>query len=229
MKLLSSLRCPVCDGVPEAGFDETGGLCRSCWARFFSGEPQPPAGNCRLCRQILLGELELCADCARRNWSFQTLDGLVPYQSAAGELLRAYKGRGRTALASWWARLAASLVDLEAPLVPVPFHPQHYRERGWDPVGSWARALSRQTKLPVLNVLRRRPTASQKSLGRAQRIENAFKSFVLRYGSHRRLAGLPLIWLLDDVVTTGSTVEACAKELLAAGVLEVRVLCLCLH
>ena len=229
MSLFGFPVCPLCDSALETGFGVEGDLCRTCFAQVFRGEPPAPAGLCRLCGQILLGELDLCADCCRQPWSFSRLEGLVPYRSPAGELLRAYKGRNRAGLARCWSRLAVPRLVPSAPLVPVPCHPGHLRERGWDPVSRWARLLSREAGVPLWNVLARRRTASQKLLGRVQRAENASRSYRLRREDDPRLKGLDLVWLLDDVVTTGSTVEACARELRRGGVAEVRVLALCLH
>ncbi len=113
--------------------------------------------------------------------------------------------------------------------MPVPCHPQHFLERGWDPVARWAEFLAKEAQVPVWNLLTRRRTASQKSLGRAERTDNALRSYSLRREAPKKLKGQNLVWLLDDVVTTGSTVEACARELLRGGVAEVRVLTLCLH
>ncbi len=229
MSLFGFPVCPLCDVALETGFGVDGDLCRTCWAQVFRGEPDAPAGLCALCGHTLLGEVDLCADCCRQPWSFARLDGLVPYRSPAGELLRAYKGRNRSGLARCWSRLSVPRLAPAAPLVPVPCHPQHFLERGWDPVARWAHFLSRDAQVPVWNLLIRRRTVSQKLLGRAERSENATRSYCLRRDAPNKLKGQKLVWLLDDVVTTGSTVEACAKELLRGGVAEVRVLALCLH
>ncbi len=228
MNPLAVFQCPVCRAVPPEGDPAGTGLCRLCLARIFPGEAPDPAGACRLCRQTLLGEQEYCVDCARQNWSFTSLVGIVPYRTASGELLRAFKGQTRPELALFWARLAHARLDAPGPLVPVPPHPRHLRERGWDPVDSLCRELSRLSGNPVWRTLRRRPTASQKSLGREDRKTNAKASYTLA-GKAKALHGLPLVWLVDDVVTTGSTVEACARLLREAGVGEVRVVCFCLH
>ena len=81
--------------------------------------------------------------------------------------------------------------------------------------------------MPVCKVLVRRRSASQKTLDRTGRFENAQKAYRLVPFARLRLA--PVVWLVDDVVTTGATVEVCAKLLLDAGAREVRVFCLGLH
>ena len=93
----------------------------------------------------------------------------------------------------------------------------------------FVRRLGERCGLPVWPLLVRRPSATQKSLGRQERLVNAKSSYALAPGARSRLAGVPAVWLVDDVVTTGATVEACSRLLLGAGVGEVRVFCLGLH
>jgi predicted amidophosphoribosyltransferase len=96
-------------------------------------------------------------------------------------------------------------------------------------VDSFVRRLGQRCGLPVWPLLVRRTSASQKSLDREHRLVNARSSYALASGAARRLAGVPAVWLVDDVVTTGATVEACSRLLLEAGAGEVRVFCLGLH
>lgn len=180
-----------------------------------------------MCGQVCLAEADLCVDCGAHPWSFPRVEGLFAYHEAPGELLRNYKGRGARPLGALWAAAAASRLEPRGPLVPVPPLRRHLWSRGWDPVATFARQVGRQARLPVWAVLRRRPSAAQKSLDRGGRWTNAAQAYALRGG--RRLKGTPVVWLVDDVVTTGATVEACCRLLRDAGVVEVRVLCLGLH
>jgi predicted amidophosphoribosyltransferase len=93
----------------------------------------------------------------------------------------------------------------------------------------FVRQMARRGGLPVWPLLVRRKSASQKSLGREHRLANARGSYGLIPGARRRLSGVDLVWLVDDVVTTGATVEACSQLLRQAGAGEVRVFCLGLH
>jgi predicted amidophosphoribosyltransferase len=107
-----------------------------------------------------------------------------------------------------------------AGLVAVPSHPWSDLKRGFSPATEIARRLSRALEIPRLgNVLTRRwfPFGSAKRLARRGRISLAEKAFRVRHGT------LPdRILLVDDVMTTGATVEACAAALKSAGVTEVR-------
>lgn len=218
-------RCLSC-GLPSP----SGTLCRSCQARF---QPVAPSdlgwGRCPVCGQVRLAEADRCVDCSAQDWSFPEVDGLFGYQEPGGELLRLYKFGGQSALAGAWARQAAARLVPGGPLVPVPPLRRHLWRRGWDPVETFIRALARESGQPVWRVLVRRRSASQKTLDRGGRQENARLSYRLVRRQTPRLSGTPLVWLVDDVVTTGATIEACSRLLRDAGVGEVRVFCLGLH
>jgi ComF family protein len=182
-----------------------------------------------VCGQIRLAEAGRCVDCSVQDWSFPQLDGLYGYQEPGGELLRLYKFGGLASLARAWGPGVAARLQPPAPLVPVPPLRRNLWRRGWDPVATFARAAAASAGLPVWNALARQSSASQKTLRREGRWENARLAYRLRRGWSRRLAAVPSVWLLDDVVTTGATVEACSRLLRDAGVREVRVFCLGLH
>jgi len=99
-------------------------------------------------------------------------------------------------------------------IVPVPLHPLRLRQRGFNPAGLLAAALGRDRQLPVdfAALVRIRNTPSQTQLARSQRVQNLSKAFRAR---RRALPGR--IWLVDDVVTTGSTLREAARTLRRAG------------
>lgn len=218
-------RC-LCCGAPAPG----GGLCRACAARFPPGtEVHAALGPCPLCGQPRLAELGPCVDCSQQAWSFALLDGVCAYHDPQAELIRLYKGDGQRMLARRWANTLFRRLDPPAPLVPVPPLSRNFLRRGWDPVAVLTAELSRLSRQPVLSVLRRRPSPPQKTLDRSGRWQNAKQAYRLVRSARLRLSRLPLVWLVDDVVTTGATVESCAQLLREAGVGEVRVWCLGLH
>jgi len=224
---LFSLLPQRCLGCGEAS---PGPLCRSCQARF---QPESPPdlgqGRCPVCGQVLLAEAERCVDCSVQAWSFPSIDGLFSYQEPGAELLRLYKFGGLASLARPWARSAAPRLNPPGPLVPVPPLRRNLWKRGWDPVQRFTSALGRSAGLPVWKLLVRRASLSQKTLGRDGRLDNARRAYALAPSAARRLGGSGVVWLVDDVVTTGATVEACSRLLKEAGAAEVRVLCVGLH
>jgi len=108
-------------------------------------------------------------------------------------------------------------------LVPVPLHPERLRRRGYNQSALLAERVAMLTGIPVCSQLRRiRPTLPQVGLGAEDRARNVEGAFV---ADQAGLVGLRLI-LIDDVLTTGSTLTACAGALLAAGAASVGALTL---
>lgn len=113
------------------------------------------------------------------------------------------------------------------PLIPVPLHKRRKRERHFNQAAEIARVVGRKRKLPVLSALKRiRATSSQTKLTREQRRKNLNGAFELtrlgrRWLDDHQTMGVVLV---DDVLTTGATVEACTKVLNKAGVEQVAVI-----
>jgi ComF family protein len=129
-----------------------------------------------------------------------------------------YGGSGRIAVPL--GRAAAPALDAltgicgPLPLVPVPVHAARERQRGYNQAALLADALATQARLPVRHILeRRRATARQHGLGKAARLHNLRGAFALRDG-----ARIPQhVILVDDILTTSATLEACAQVLRDAG------------
>ena len=141
--------------------------------------------------------------------------------------LHALKFEGRRSLAPRLGALVlercAPVLDAADALVPVPLHPRREWTRGFNQ----ADLIARELGVPVWRPLRRtRHTSSQSALAAAERWRNVAGAFALRRRFHRRggqsaLNGTCVV-LVDDVQTTGATLEACAEVLLHAGVQQVR-------
>jgi ComF family protein len=133
-----------------------------------------------------------------------------------------YGGSGRIALPL--ARAAAPALEAltgicgPLPLVPVPVHAARERQRGYNQAALLADALAGKTRLPVSDILeRRRATARQHGLGKAARLHNLRGAFSLRDGARAP----PHLILVDDILTTSATLEACAQVLREAGAISV--------
>jgi ComF family protein len=114
----------------------------------------------------------------------------------------------------------ALLTDLaaDATLVPVPVHAERLRQRGYNQAALLARALAKRQRLPIADPLeRRRATTQQHRLDRAARLRNLRAAFAVR--AHARPP--PVAILVDDILTTSATMEACAAVLRAAGTTRV--------
>jgi len=135
------------------------------------------------------------------------------------------KYEGASRLAGPLARAATPTLNVlleitgAVPLVPVPVHRERLRERGYNQADLIARAMGSTVGLPVIDRLKRvRPTTKQHRLDRAARLANLRAAFSMRTAATSMPAAVIVI---DDIVTTTATLEACASVLRSAGVREV--------
>ena len=132
----------------------------------------------------------------------------------------------RRPLADWLAetlddpRMSVDPIDA---FIPVPLHSRRKRERGFNQAELLAEQLSAATQIPILLSLRRtRHTQTQTSFDRAERMENLHDAFQVRNNAAVQNKHLVLV---DDVLTTGSTLNECARTLMHAGAASVRAIC----
>ncbi len=201
---------PVCDRCWESIRPLTPPLCDRC------GDPLPTW------RTISI-PLALCPRCRRAGRLVDRARAVGSYDGALRAIVHAMKYEGRRSLARPLAALmrhrGADMLNGAACVVPVPLHPSRRRERGFNQAVDLAAHLG----LPVVSALRRvRATATQTGLPAARRHRNVRDAFrATRAGL--ALAGATVV-LVDDVSTTGATLEACARALKEIGVAEVRAL-----
>ena len=153
--------------------------------------------------------------CRGRERAFDSAFPLFPYEGAMRSLVSAYKKGGRRSLSGLFADFMAEAIEASWPertIVPVPPRPGKLRKAGWDQVEEIARDLERRG-FRVSRPLERRRSEEQKALGRGDRGANARKAYALKAGE--RSPESPLV--IDDVVTTCATLEACALALKEGG------------
>jgi ComF family protein len=203
LALIAPPHCAACAAPTGAGRR----LCREChgqlpWLR------GPVCGRCAL-------PVPCGPPCPAQHAAFAAAWSPVAFEGPARALVHALKFAGRTAAADVMAaQIAANappgLLDREATLVAVPTHPRRRRERGFDQAQLLARALARRTGLPLRAALSRDgPATRQVGADRAHRRSG------VRVAVRRPTLGR--VVLVDDVHTTGATLEACARALRAAG------------
>jgi ComF family protein len=201
---------PVCDGCWQSILPLTPPLCDRC------GDPLPTW-------RVLSVPLERCPRCRRTARVVDRGRAIGAYDGALRAIVHALKYEGRRSLARPLGALmrqrGADMLDGAACAIPVPLHPSRRRRRGFNQAAD----LARHVGLPVVAALRRvRATATQTGLPAARRHRNVRDAFAPT-GAAAALAHSTVV-LIDDVSTTGATLEACARVLKACGVGEVRAL-----
>jgi ComF family protein len=213
-------RCAACDAPLAA--PTRGPVCAACWAdvRPFT----PPF--CRRCGDPLPSwraisiQASTCQRCRRQPSAISCSRAIAGYDGALRTIIHALKYEGRRSLAAPLAALmrrdcrdVLAAADL---VVPVPLHRSRRRSRGFNQ----AEAIAVMLGLPCRRALRRvRATPSQTDLPAGRRHANVRDAFALR--RRARIEGLRVV-LVDDVSTTGATLEACARVLRAGGAADVR-------
>lgn len=129
------------------------------------------------------------------------------------------------ALAGWMARAGREILADADALIPVPLHWTRLLRRRFNQAAELTRHLSERTGIAneALVLKRRRRTLHQVGLTRAQRLDNVMGAFIVEPERRDRIAGMRLV-LVDDVLTTGATIEACARVLRRAGAARIDVL-----
>jgi ComF family protein len=176
-----------------------------------------------------MGEDTLCAACARERWSWDRARAVLRYDKNSRHLVLGLKHGDRTHVAGafgrWMLRAGTEVLAGADLLVPVPLHWTRLFQRRYNQAALLAQAIHSAGGPDVAAdwLFRRRRTPSQGHLGPAARERNVRGAFAVRTG--RNFAGKRVV-IVDDVMTTGATVEECARVLKRSGAAFVGVLTL---
>ncbi|MDF3982826.1 ComF family protein [Luteibacter sp. PPL201] len=208
---------PRCLACGDRGVGSTE-LCAGCLAALPWNDR-----HCARCALPLPRETTLCGSCQRATPSWHA--AWVPFRYAApiDQLEARFKFHGQLAagrtLAHCWLRARCPL-DRPDAVVPVPLHVSRLRRRGFNQALELVKPLARRIGCPLWpDALERvRMTAAQSDLDAAARARNVRGAFAVR-----RLPAVRHVAVVDDVMTTGATLEACARALRDAGVARVDI------
>lgn len=214
-------RCPSCGTI----VGDPHSFCSSCWPKIeFLGN-----SGCLTCGRPLAGtEAETCGACLARPPVIARTRAAVAYDETSRSIAIRLKYARKVALARTMARFIAPLADLEwggePLLVPIPLHRRRLWSRGFNQSALVAAALSRRLKIATdaFALTRIKHTPPLKGMGEKERRRTVAGAFLVP--DRRRVEGRRVI-LVDDVLTTGSTAEACARALQRAGATRVELLC----
>lgn len=226
LNLLLPARC-LCCGEAVA---EQGSVCSECWGNLrFLGQPA-----CYCCTQpfeYAIGKNALCAACIASPPAYDRAAAVLRYDAASSSLITRFKYADQIHAAKhyakWMARSGAELIAEADIITPVPLHRRRLFSRRYNQSALLARALAQQVKLPYVPdvLLRIRHTPPQASLNRSHRQKNLRGAFIPNPKQTLSLKDKNIL-LIDDVTTTGATLNACARVLKKAGASRVYVVAL---
>ena len=207
--LVRSSRVPVCEACLSSLEAHWGKKCEIC------GQPQPAFA-------IQEGESVFCRSCQQGTYAFHRARSFGLYEGTLARLIVMLKWERIDPLAAWFATRLADVTRREGELlacdivVPVPLHSRREKERGYNQASLISRSLAKKLRLPHKEMLlmRTRPRPDKQTLSLEERWLSVRGAFATRPGSQ---VDNQRVLLVDDVMTTGATLDACARALLGGG------------
>lgn len=228
MDMIYPPRCPVCGEVKK---EKNRLACSDCLEKLsWIQEPQ-----CKKCGKMLAtAEQEYCFDCGKMQYHFESGYPLWNYDDVMRKSIADFKYGGRREYGKFYGeamvqRYGKKFLSLKIDaIIPVPIHHTKRKERGYNQTEIIADIVGKKLGIPVWKnqLVRIRKTMPQKELKQQERLKNLEEAFAIKEKYH--LPEGTKVLLLDDIYTSGSTVEACTKVLLNAGIKKVYVTTLCI-
>jgi ComF family protein len=224
-------RCPICGDIVTPRGELSCPACRKnlVWIE----EPR-----CKKCsKPIDSHEVEYCYDCERKHHHYQKGFALWVYDKQMQKSIADFKFKGRREYSDFYiAELVRGFGDAIRQLkpdvlIPVPIHKHKKLQRGYNQAEIVAKGIGKELNIPVLTELLQRDknTLPQKQLNDKERLKNLEKAFKFsneEYEKYRNI--LYKVIIVDDIYTTGSTIEACTNILMQNGIAEVYFVSICI-
>ena len=225
INLVYPLHCAACKIALDPM--NRSGICLSCEGKI-KRNPKP---YCLRCGRPVHSDGKLCEECERTSFAFDRAWSAYLYDGALKELIHLFKYRGKLALSGVLCGKICEFIDDTREIIDgvdlitfVPLHRGWLNEKEFNQSGILAAAISSKFRMPVSRLLEKRvSTRRQNELSRDERLTNLTGAFKPKDNA---LIGGANILLIDDVMTTGTTLNECAKTLKSAGAVEVRCLTL---
>jgi competence protein ComFC len=209
--LTRASRLPICEECLEAFPALPARVCAVCGSPALAASTLTPADG---------GQERTCLDCAERNYRFECARSYAAYRGVLVRAVVLLKFERIEPLAAYFGQRVASIVKRDGLtgdiIVPVPLHRTRERERGFNQAELIAREVAKQLRLPLKAILLMRTKArpDKHILSNEERWRIVRGAFATRPGSQ---VDNKRVLLVDDVMTTGATLDACAEALLEAG------------
>ena len=210
LEILYPPRCPVCHGVLRG----KGSVCVPCRKKL----PYIKEPKCKKCgKEIEKPELEYCKDCMRYSHSFDKGMAVFTYNDVMRRSIVMFKYHNRREYAKFYAEemyehcrhfIKSAKPDV---IIPIPVHRLKKRQRGFNQAELVAKELGKLLKIPVDTdyLIRIEKTTPQKELNRQKRKENLKKAFAVKKGEK----AYQKVLVIDDIYTTGATIDAISEIL----------------
>jgi len=219
-------QCPVTGELVNA----PGALSPDAWSKLTFLDA-PLCDLCGVPFAYPIAKGAICGACAAHPPRYTRARSAFVYDEASRPLVLGLKHAGRTdalsAFGQWMVRAGQDVLAEADGLIPIPLHPKRLRQRRFNQSLLLARAVSTQSGLPTEPhiLARKRSTPSQGGLSAKARLRNVAGAFEIRESAHAQVNGRRYV-LIDDVHTTGATLEACSRVLQRAGAEDVTALTL---
>ncbi len=226
--------CPICDEPVLIG--QRGKTCDGCRGRIRTVS-EPVCFKCG--RPIGSEEAEYCDLCSEYEYHFRKNRAVFVYRDEAKRLILDLKYKGRQDLAAFFTdslilKYNKEIKNIRADaIIPIPIHKTRLKQRGYNQSFLLADELSIRTGIPVVSnlLLRTKETKAQKQLGSMGRLLNLCDAFEINRDVLRKIktrTNLERIILVDDIYTTGSTIESCSIVLGRCGINEIYSFTMCI-
>lgn len=231
INILYPRRCPICGNITVPRGELACASCRGVLSPI--EEPR-----CKKCSKPMESEeAEFCHDCNQKKYNYIKGYALWVYDAHMKKSISDFKFHGRREYGEFYVaelvkRYGKEIAEI-APdvLVPVPLHKTKQIRRGYNQADIIAKGIGKELKLPVLSqlLIRDKKTLPQKQLNDKERLKNLERAFNFSEEEKRKFPKeIRRVMLVDDIYTTGSTIEACTKKLMENGIEEVYFLCVCI-
>ena len=231
LDIIYPVRCPICgEIVTPKGVR----ICTTCKEKIhYVKEPR-----CKKCsKPIEQEEKEYCSDCMKKNYHFLKGFSVWIYDKEIKQSIADFKYHSRKENAKFYieelVRIYGEDMKRLSPnvIIPVPIHRSKYNDRGYNQAAILARGIGKELNIPVLShlLIRNKKTLPQKQLSDKERLRNLRQAFGFNNKEqecfHKKINR---VLLVDDIYTTGSTIEACTNVLMEHGIDEVHFVALCI-